>query len=241
MLNELPEKTEVTRKVQLSPEEWALYDNIRQKALINLADGEATPLQTLTELTRLRQAACNAQLIDKKLRIPSSKEAVFLEMVDSLHDNHHRALVFSQFTSHLALIRKALDKRGIEYLYLDGATPAKERDKLVREFQTGDMPSRSKPLTVPTASDSRILSRSTVSSLREPSRRRSSNSIRARSLSPTRSLRAAILVPNYQRMNCCNCSGRTVSMRRSLTPKQPHPQTPLQQPHPQTPLPRRGE
>ena len=140
VLNELPEKTEVTRKVQLSPEEWALYDNIRQKALINLADGEATPLQTLTELTRLRQAACNAQLIDKKLRIPSSKEAVFLEMVDSLHDNHHRALVFSQFTSHLALIRKALDKRGIEYLYLDGATPAKERDKLVREFQTGDMP-----------------------------------------------------------------------------------------------------
>lgn len=140
VLNELPEKTEVTRKVELSPEEWALYDNIRQKALINLADGEATPLQTLAELTRLRQAACNAQLIDKKLRIPSSKEAVFLEMVDSLHDNHHRALVFSQFTSHLALIRKALDKRGIEYLYLDGAIPAKERDKLVHAFQTGDMP-----------------------------------------------------------------------------------------------------
>lgn len=140
VLNELPEKTEGTRKVELSPEEWAFYDNIRQKALINLADGEATPLQTLAELTRLRQAACNAQLIDKKLRIPSSKEAVFLEMVDSLHDNHHRALVFSQFTSHLALIRKALNKRGIEYFYLDGATPAKERDKLVHAFQTGDMP-----------------------------------------------------------------------------------------------------
>ena len=140
VLNELPEKTEVTRKVQLSEAEWALYDNIRQRALVNLADGDATPLQTLTELTRLRQAACNAQLIDKSLKIPSSKEAVFLEMVDSLHDNHHRALVFSQFTSHLALIRKALDKRGVEYLYLDGATPAKERDRLVKEFQTGDMP-----------------------------------------------------------------------------------------------------
>ena len=140
VLNELPEKTEVTRKVQLSQEEWALYDNIRQQALLNLSDGEATPLQTLTELTRLRQAACNAQLIDKKLKIPSSKEAAFLEMVDSLHDNHHRALVFSQFTSHLALIKKALDKKGVEYLYLDGATPAKERARLVEEFQTGDMP-----------------------------------------------------------------------------------------------------
>lgn len=112
VLNELPQKTEVTRKVELSQEEWALYDHIRQQALLNLADGEATPLQTLTELTRLRRAACNAQLVDKKLKIPSSKQAAFLEMVDSLHDNHHRALVFSQFTSHLALIRKALDKKG---------------------------------------------------------------------------------------------------------------------------------
>lgn len=50
------------------------------------------------------------------------------------------ALVFSQFTSHLALIKKALDKKGVEYLYLDGATPAKERARLVEEFQTGDMP-----------------------------------------------------------------------------------------------------
>lgn len=41
VLNELPEKTEVTRKVQLSQEEWALYDNIRQQALLNLSDGEA--------------------------------------------------------------------------------------------------------------------------------------------------------------------------------------------------------
>ena len=138
--NELPQKTEVTRKVELSQEEWALYDHIRQQALLNLADGEATPLQTLTELTRLRQAACNAQLVDKKLKIPSSKQAAFLEMVDSLHDNHHRALVFSQFTSHLALIRKALDKKGVDYLYLDGATPAKERAQLVERFQTGDMP-----------------------------------------------------------------------------------------------------
>lgn len=140
VLSELPEKTEVTRKVELSQAEWALYDHIRQQALLNLSDGEATPLQTLTELTRLRQAACNAQLVDKKLKIPSSKEAAFLEMVDSLHDNHHRALVFSQFTSHLALIRKALDKKDIDYLYLDGATPAKERARLVEAFQTGDMP-----------------------------------------------------------------------------------------------------
>ena len=41
-----------------------------------------------------------------------------------LIEGRHRALVFSQFTSHLALIRAKLDELGIQYLYLDGSTPA---------------------------------------------------------------------------------------------------------------------
>ena len=64
----------------------------------------------------------------------------FMEIESNLHDNHHRALVFSQFTSHLALVRQRLDAEGVQYLYLDGATPAKERLRLVEEFQHGDMP-----------------------------------------------------------------------------------------------------
>ena len=51
-----------------------------------------------------------------------------------LRQSGHRALVFSQFTSHLALILQALDE-GAEpsYLYLDGSTTPQERDRLVRE------------------------------------------------------------------------------------------------------------
>ena len=48
--------------------------------------------------------------------------------------------MFSQFTSFLALVRQALDKAGIEYLYLDGSVPAAQRKKLVGTFQNGDMP-----------------------------------------------------------------------------------------------------
>ena len=54
--------------------------------------------------------------------------------------NNHRALVFSQFTSHLALIQKELKKEGIDYLYLDGSMTPEERNKLVKTFQTGDQP-----------------------------------------------------------------------------------------------------
>ncbi|MGL5772203.1 MAG: DEAD/DEAH box helicase, partial [Bacteroidales bacterium] len=67
-----------------------------------------------------------------------SKINTFLDIVDELKENNHRALVFSQFTSPLALIRKALDEKGISYLYLDGSTSIPEREKLVRQYQTGD-------------------------------------------------------------------------------------------------------
>lgn len=140
VLNELPEKTEITLRVDLSEEEWAFYDTLRQRALANIEGQNATAMQALAEITRLRQAACNARLVEKGMRIESSKLNSFLELTENLRSNHHRALVFSQFTSHLALVREELDKRGIEYLYLDGATPAKERIRLVEEFQHGDMP-----------------------------------------------------------------------------------------------------
>ena len=48
---------------------------------------------------------------------------------------HHKALVFSQFTSMLRLIRQALEEKGIPYLYLDGSVPAEERRRAVQQFQ----------------------------------------------------------------------------------------------------------
>lgn len=140
VLNELPEKTEITLRVELSPEEQALYDNLRQQAIANLEEGSKSALQTLAEITRLRQAACHPKLINKQLEIPSSKTLAFLNLVEELQQSGHRALVFSQFTSHLALVRKALNKQGTSYLYLDGSTSSYERDRLVKKFQTGEEP-----------------------------------------------------------------------------------------------------
>ena len=139
VLNELPEKTEIMLKVDLSAEEWAFYDNIRQKALAEIEEKSATAMQALAEITRLRQAACNVRLVESNLHLPSSKLERFMQIVDELHANHHRALVFSQFTSHLALVRERLDSEGISYLYLDGSTTAKERIRLVEQYQQGDV------------------------------------------------------------------------------------------------------
>ena len=140
VLNELPEKTEITVRVDLSPDEQALYDNLRRQAIANLEESPQSIFHALAEITRLRQAACHPRLINPKLPIKSSKTQAFLNLVDELRQGGHRALVFSQFTSHLALVREELDRLGIEYLYLDGSTSPNERSRLVRQFQTGSQP-----------------------------------------------------------------------------------------------------
>lgn len=142
VLDELPEKTEITLRVELSADERAVYERIRGEAAKRIVEGEMNPIEALAQLTKLRQAACSLELLGEAqyAGAASSKTAAFLDLVDDLVEGRHRALVFSQFTSHLALIRRALDKRGIPYLYLDGATPAGERVKRVAQFQRGDMP-----------------------------------------------------------------------------------------------------
>lgn len=142
VLDELPPKTEIIRKVQFSTEERAFYETLRRQAIANL-EGDEVPagakhIQALAEITRLRQACCNPSLVNPGLQIESAKLASFLELVSELKDNKHRALVFSQFVTHLSLVREALDKQDIKYLYLDGSTPVSEREKRVRAFQGGE-------------------------------------------------------------------------------------------------------
>jgi len=142
VLDELPPKTEIVKKIQLSEAEMAFYEALRRQAILNIESGEGNQgtkhLQVLAEITKLRQASCNPSLVDANVNIASSKLATFIEIVDELIENKHRALVFSQFVSHLSIGRKALDGKGIKYQYLDGSTPIPERERSVKKFQSGE-------------------------------------------------------------------------------------------------------
>jgi len=145
VLTELPSRTEVTLHIELSAEERAFYEALRRNALEAMAEAKAGGEQTgqqhlkaLAEIMKLRRACCNPRLVMEESRMSSSKLQAFEELVDELLDNRHKALVFSQFVGHLALIRELLDKKGISYHYLDGSTPAPQRKKAVNSFQAGD-------------------------------------------------------------------------------------------------------
>lgn len=140
VVEELPDKMEITLPVELTDEEMAVYESIRIKAKAMLEESNAVNVTTLAEITRLRQAACSPQLINEKLTEESSKTRLFLNLVEEIKEGGNRMLVFSQFTSFLQIIRQALDAAGEPYLYLDGSTPMKQREQLVARFQNGECP-----------------------------------------------------------------------------------------------------
>jgi len=141
VLKELPEKTEITLQVEMSRDEAILYEAQRLKSLENIHRTDDSSGQKhfriLAELTRLRLLCCNPSLVLADARIESSKLKVFMDTVRELLENQHKALVFSQFVGHLAILRKALDKEKITYQYLDGSTSAEKRRKRINDFQNG--------------------------------------------------------------------------------------------------------
>ena len=142
VLSELPSRTEITLHVDMSKEEMAFYEALRQKAIAKLADTDAQAgtkhLQMLAEIMKLRRACCNSRLVMTDSTLPSAKLELFGEVLTNLLENKHKALVFSQFVDHLQILRDYLEENNIAYQYLDGSTPAKQRKVRVDKFQGGE-------------------------------------------------------------------------------------------------------
>jgi SNF2 family DNA or RNA helicase len=137
---ELPAKTEQTIFCEMEKEQRKLYDELREhyrNALLNRVDRfglNRSKIQVLEALLRLRQAACHPGLLDpERMDGPSAKLDVLLDQLNELREEGHKALVFSQFTSLLSIVRAELDRNGVPYEYLDGAT--RDREVRVERFQ----------------------------------------------------------------------------------------------------------
>jgi superfamily II DNA or RNA helicase len=140
---DLPEKIQRVAHNTLSKDQYMVYKELLESSKRKIADMVAaqgfnrTRMQIFKTLLRLRQTCCHLDLLklpDLKSEYPSAKMELFFELVDEALDARHRILVFSQFTSMLAILRRELDARELKYCYLDGAT--KNRQAMVRQFNT---------------------------------------------------------------------------------------------------------
>jgi superfamily II DNA or RNA helicase len=144
---ELPGKIEQIVWCEPTPAQAAFYRRVHEQTERELnalaADGASDGrlrLATLTQLLRLRQVCCDPRLLTQEAAPPeaptdSAKLEAFRELLAEVIDEGHRMLVFSQFTSLLALLREELTAQEVSHCYLDGAMSARARQAEVDRFQ----------------------------------------------------------------------------------------------------------
>ena len=137
---ELPDKQEQVVRVPLGGTHRRIYDKHlaaeRKKVLGLVGDLQHNRIKILAALTMLRQLALSPALVLPDQKPDSAKIDALVEMVTELAAEGHRALVFSQFTSYLQLVRDRLDAEGISWSYLDGRT--RDRPARIEAFRSGD-------------------------------------------------------------------------------------------------------
>jgi SNF2 family DNA or RNA helicase len=130
--------------VTLNPQHRRVYDTHlnreRQRVLRLVDDLDRNRISILQSLTTLRQLSLDASLVEPEHagKIRSSKIDVLVEQLREIAAEGHRALVFSQFTRFLSLVRERLVEEGIGSCYLDGRT--RDRAARIAEFTDGDDP-----------------------------------------------------------------------------------------------------
>lgn len=140
VLTDLPPKTEIRVPTPMEIRQSKLYEKARQEAILTLKSaGPNYIFELLPQLTRLRRLACHPDIgMDKADPTQSGKINRFLTMIQEEIPKGSAALVFSQFTDTLSIVKNALDRLKIEYFYLDGKTPQSKRISYVKRFQKGE-------------------------------------------------------------------------------------------------------
>ena len=143
VLKDLPPKLEEVHYARFEGEQQKLYDAqvVHMTQMIHASSNSGEDkIRILAELTRIRQICCDPSLLFENYRGGSAKREACMDLVRSAIDGGHRILIFSQFTSMLALLEEDLKKAGIDFFRITGATPKETRISLVNQFNEGETP-----------------------------------------------------------------------------------------------------
>lgn len=141
---ELPAKSEMIHWVDLGQGQRDLYETVRLamdrkvREEIGRKGLASSQIVILEALLKLRQVCCDTRLLHRDGATPSAKLDSLLQMLEELLAEGRRVLLFSQFTSMLALIESELQRRNMTYALLTGAT--RDRRTPVQRFQSGEVP-----------------------------------------------------------------------------------------------------
>ena len=136
VITELPDKIDQKIIIDLEKEHKRAYKGYVNLIARKIKENNQDNITVFSYLTKLRQLCLSPELMVKNYQGKNSKLDVLIKIINDSNDE--KILVFSQFTKVLEVIGKRLKEENILYSYLDGKTSAKDRVKLVEEFNTNN-------------------------------------------------------------------------------------------------------
>ena len=144
---DLPEKQIAISSVELGDSQADLYETIRLSTEKTVRDALGnkglahSQIQILDALLKLRQVCCDPRLLtlpEAQKAKQSAKLEMLMELLPEMLAEGRKVLLFSQFTSMLALIEQELEKRGIPWVKLTGQS--QNREQIIERFTSGEVP-----------------------------------------------------------------------------------------------------
>ncbi|MDW8800790.1 DEAD/DEAH box helicase [Clostridium sp. A1-XYC3] len=138
VIEELPDKIEKKMTVQMTTAQRAVYSSYIKDVRAKMKNNFQGKIEVFSYLTKLRQICLDPSIILEEYKGGSGKVRAAMTLLEENIHSGGKTLLFSQFTSALKKIGESLEDRKIEYFYLDGSTPSKERIRLVNEFNNSE-------------------------------------------------------------------------------------------------------
>lgn len=137
VLDELPSKVEKKYLVELNSKQKQIYKSYLKEIKMNIENSK-DKVNLFAYLTKLRELCLDPSLVVPDYVGKNSKLNIVKELVEEASNSGKKILLFSQFTSVLKKIEEDFKQSGVNYLYLDGATSAKDRVERVKEFNENE-------------------------------------------------------------------------------------------------------
>ena len=133
---DLPPFIDETRAITLEPKAQSLYRMLEQDCYAELANGEVTARNVLTQLLRLAQ--CTGGFIRDDIKseaqqVSGAKLDALEDIIDTCLDEEKKVVVFARFVPEIEAIAAMLKKKKVGYAQIYGATT--DRADQVKKFQ----------------------------------------------------------------------------------------------------------
>ncbi|MEH2184490.1 DEAD/DEAH box helicase [Nostoc sp.] len=141
IIQDLPDKQEMTVFCGLTSEQAALYQEVVEQSLVEIESAEGLQRRgmILALLIKLKQICNHPAQYLKQATLEQHNSAKLLrleEMLEEVLAESDRALIFTQFAEWGKLLKPYLEKQlGREIFFLYGSTSKKQREEMIDRFQ----------------------------------------------------------------------------------------------------------